>query len=99
VWIRELLNFKGEKSETHSIKSVPLRFGLPASAADKPAAQELNNWNPEYSTSWKWFPLFSTLCMYVCMYVRMYVYMYEGRAIKSCPCTATYNDLLCFPFN
>jgi hypothetical protein len=24
--------------------------------------------------------------------------MYKGWAIKSSPCTATFNDLLCFPF-
>jgi hypothetical protein len=34
------------------------------------------------------------VCMYVCMYVRMY----KRWAIKSSPCTATFNDLLCFPF-
>jgi hypothetical protein len=31
------------------------------------------------------------LCMYVCMYV-------EGVGQKSGPCTATFNDLLCFPY-
>jgi hypothetical protein len=35
--------------------------------------------------------------MYV-MYVCMYVCMYKGWATKSSPCTATFNDLLCFPF-
>jgi hypothetical protein len=27
-----------------------------------------------------------------------YVCMYKGWAVKSGPCTATFNDLLCFPF-
>jgi hypothetical protein len=31
------------------------------------------------------------------MYVCMCVCMYKGWAIKSSPCTATFNDLLCFP--
>jgi hypothetical protein len=35
--------------------------------------------------------LTSVLCMYVCMYV-------EGVGQKSGPCTATFNDLLCFPY-
>jgi hypothetical protein len=33
----------------------------------------------------------SNVCMYVCMYV-------EGVGQKSGPCTATFNDLLCFPY-
>jgi hypothetical protein len=28
----------------------------------------------------------------------MYVCMYKGRALKCSPCTATFNNLLCFPF-
>jgi hypothetical protein len=30
--------------------------------------------------------------------VYMYVCMYKGWAMKSGPCTATFNDLFCFPF-
>jgi hypothetical protein len=38
-------------------------------------------------------------CMYVCTYVCVCVCMYvKGWAMKSGPCTATFNDLLCFPF-
>jgi hypothetical protein len=32
------------------------------------------------------------MTQYVCMYV-------EGVGQKSGPCTATFNDLLCFPYN
>jgi hypothetical protein len=39
------------------------------------------------------------VCMYVCMYVCMHVCMYKGWTIKSGPGTATFNDLLCFPFD
>jgi hypothetical protein len=33
---------QGEKSETHSIRSVPLRFGLQARATDKPTIKTQN---------------------------------------------------------
>jgi hypothetical protein len=29
----------------------------------------------------------------------LYVCMCKGWAIKSCPCTATFNDLLCYPYS
>jgi hypothetical protein len=36
------------------------------------------------------------VCMYVCMHVCMYVCIRVGH--EAGHCTATFNDLLCFPF-
>jgi hypothetical protein len=38
------------------------------------------------------------VCIYVYIYIYICVCMHEGWAIKSSPCIATFNDLLCFPF-
>jgi hypothetical protein len=43
------------------------------------------------------------VCMHVCKYVSMYVCMYvcmcKGWVTKSGPYTATFNDLLCYPYS